>query len=66
MIGKMIKDGAYFQGYICVILGKMLYYKDSRVLGELNNIYRKSETHYSWSEKMFMRNLDKIIENRSN
>ena len=59
----MVKDGAYFQGFVCVILGKMLYYKDNvAVSGGLNDIYRRNETHYSWSEKMFMRNLNKIIE----
>jgi hypothetical protein len=63
IIGRMVKDGAYFQGFVCVILGKMLYYKDNvAVSGGLNDIYRRNETHYSWSEKMFMRNLNKIIE----
>jgi len=65
-IGEMMRSGAFSRAYICIMLEKILNYKEHSKRGDIENGFNVVKDHYSWEEKLFMRNLDKILLNRSN
>ena len=63
---KISKEKMYYQGYICVILNSMLYYEKSNIYNQVLNNVKSAPMHFSWEEKLFLKNLNSILFNNDN
>jgi serine/threonine protein kinase len=66
IVQKKLKEKMYYQGYVCVIMNSMLYYNKLGIYNQVLNNIKGASKHFSWEEKLFLKNLNSMLFNNGN